>query len=85
MEPSSYIENEDPSVFPHSEFTQARDVEEREMQEEYQAEQKEIEDGVSVLGICIYLLPPRVLNIVKLLILYRFYNCQTIYFRLIED
>ena len=62
MEPSDYIENEDPSVFPHSEFAQTRDAE-REMQEEYQAEQIEIEEGVSVLGICIYLLPPRVLNL----------------------
>lgn len=49
MEPSSFVENEELSVFPQSEFIQTRETE-REMQEEYEAEQKDIEEGVSALG-----------------------------------
>jgi hypothetical protein len=48
MEPSSFVENEELSVFPQSEFIQTRETE-REMQEEYEAEQKDIEEGVSAL------------------------------------
>ena len=49
MEQSSFVEHE-PSVYPPSEVIQGHDVE-RELQEEYEAEQKDIEEGVSSLDI----------------------------------
>ena len=51
MEPSSYIENEEPSVFPQSEFYQAPDAERERLEEValQQAEQIQIEEGVSAL------------------------------------
>ena len=49
MEQSSFVEHGEPSVFPPSEIIRGHELE-RELQEVYEAEQKDIEEGVSSLG-----------------------------------
>ena len=51
MEQSSFVVNEEPSVFPHSEFNPGNQ-DERELQEEYEDENDRARKGGNVLPFC---------------------------------